>query len=380
MSKLGDAVLKIVCDSNIALTPGLRALSPDILQLPGRGITRDHLQHCDILLVRSITRVDTELVKGTPVRFVGTATAGTDHIDVPALAELGIPVAAAPGANANAVAEYVMTAIAASGRLPDVMGGLSVGVVGYGAVGQRVATLLLALGARPTVWDPWQVVPSQLAAADLESALSQSVVTLHASLHNTPPWPSRHLVSQHLVERIVAPQLLINAGRGGLIPRSALDGLVERGSQLVLDTWPDEPAIDEQLLAHTLIATPHIAGYSELAKELATEQLVGALQRSGLMAEQPPVETSCVRTFDATAIDLRQADWCEQLLLQHYPIIEDDRALRACANPGVMAADFDRLRAHYPLRGELRGTQLTLSGMPTIAQQQVLCGLGTQWR
>ena len=372
-------MLNIVCDSNILVTPSLRAIARNIVQMPGRAITRDHLYDCDVLLVRSITRVDVELLKNTAVRFVGTATAGTDHIDCLALKEQGIDVAAAPGANANAVAEYVITAITAAGRLPDIMAGMSVGVVGYGAVGQRVATLLLALGARPMVWDPWQVVPSQLAASDLHRVLSQSVVTLHASLHNTPPWPSRHLLSPKLAAQMAAPQLLINAGRGGLIPRAALVMLIERGVKLVLDTWPDEPDIDEELLTNTLIATPHIAGYSEVAKRLATEQLVIALQQSGLIAQQNAEINEYESTFDATSVDLNQSDWCERLLLQYYPLADDDGALRACANPHVSAADFDRLRARYRLRGELRGTQLLLSGVPSPGQQQILQTLGVQW-
>ena len=372
-------MLNIVCDSNILVTPSLRAIARNIVQMPGRDITRDHLHDCDVLLVRSITRVDAELLKNTPVRFVGTATAGTDHIDGLALKEQGIEVAAAPGANANAVAEYVITAITAAGRLPKMMAGMSVGIVGYGAVGQRVATLLLALGARPLVWDPWQVVPSQLAASDLHTVLSQSVVTLHASLHNTPPWPSRHLLSPKLAAQMAAPQLLINAGRGGLIPREALVTLIERGVELVLDTWPDEPVIDEELLANTFIATPHIAGYSEVAKRLATEQLVMALQQSGLITQQNAEISACESTFDATSVDLHQADWCERLLLQYYPLADDDSALRACASPHVSAADFDRLRAHYRLRGELRGTRLLLSRIPSPGQQQILRSLGLQW-
>ncbi len=372
-------MLKIVCDSNILVTPSLLAISQDIQHLPGRAITRDHLKDCDVLLVRSITRVDATLVENTPVRFVGTATAGTDHIDGSALAELGISVAAAPGANANAVTEYVITAIAAAGRLTDVMAGGAVGIVGYGAVGQRVAALLLALGAQPSVWDPWQAVPSHLAAPSLSSVLSQPIVSLHASLHNKPPWPSQDLLSQPLAANMTAPQLLINAGRGGLVPRAALTTLSERGVQLVLDTWPDEPEIDSALLASACIATPHIAGYSEVAKRLATEHLVGALQQSGLVMSQVLPESQCEATFDATSVDLRRADWCEQILLHYYPLADDDNALRACANPHVNATDFDRLRANYPLRGELRGTRLALSGAPISAQKQILKSLGATW-
>ncbi len=388
--------LRFVCDENLEITPDLERLAQSVCRLPGRAVTRAHLLDADVLLVRSVTQVSRELVIGTPVTFVGSATAGTEHVDIDGLTNLGIGFASAPGANAQAVAEYVLTVLAHTGHLNRVLNGAVVGVVGFGHVGQRVAKLLAGLGANLRIWDPYRKdIPEQWRVQALVDAVACPIVTLHAALHDAAPFPSRGLINAAVCEAAdtsskhgtTAP-LLINAGRGGLVTREALDWLLRRGWQLALDTWPEEPNIDRVLLAGTLIGTPHIAGYSREAKRRATDQLIASLQ--GFLANaNHPAQTEItgalngrviLPTPDKQVASLERCDslaeppaeWLRTLLVESYDIARDDDMLRAVATPNVAADDFDRLRREYPLRSELSGrTYQCGDKKPTAAHRQL---------
>ena len=362
--------LRIVCDENLCITPALEAIACSITRLPGRGITQSDLTTADVLLVRSVTKVDKSLLINSPVRFVGTATAGTEHIDIAALASMGVSFAAAPGVNANAVVEYVLTALAFSGRLEAVVAGGCVGVVGLGYVGRLLCRRIQALGGRVVAFDPlvtkW---PSGITRTSLVEVLSQPVVSLHAALHDSIPHGSHHLISAANLSSFSAGQLLINAGRGGLITRDALVALHKKGITLVLDTWPNEPCIDAELLSMTLLATPHIAGYSFEAKALATDSLVGAIIDNKLV-DSSSLQQDVNRSSALEAREVVNARDLSGFLLATYAIDEDDRRLRAAAAvsadcAGVAASSFDALRRDYPLRHELRGSKLSADDLPS---------------
>ena len=388
--------LRFVCDENLEITPDLERLAQSVCRLPGRAITRTHLLDADVLLVRSVTQVSRELVIGTPVTFVGSATAGTEHVDIDGLTDLGIGFASAPGANAQAVAEYVLTVLAHTGHLNSVLDGAVVGVVGFGHVGQRVAKLLASLGANLRIWDPYRTdIPEQWRAQTLLDVVACPIVTLHAALHDAAPYPSRGLINTAVCDAADIPSkdgttapLLINAGRGGLVTGEALDWLLSRGWQLALDTWPEEPNIDHVLLAGTVIGTPHIAGYSREAKRRATDQLMKSLQVF-LADDCHTVQTEVTEalsdhaslgTLDNQLVSLERcasftepsAEWLRTLLVGSYDIARDDRMLRAVATPNVAAADFDRLRREYPLRSELNGRTYPCRGeKPTASHRQL---------
>ena len=354
--------IRIVCDENIAETAALLALGADITPMPGRAITREHLTEADALMVRSVTRVDAALIEDTPIRFVGTATAGVDHIDVEALTTRGIEVCNAPGSNANAVVEWVLTAIAHTGELERLMAGHTLGIVGLGHVGARLAGRVESLGGRVVAYDPLrQQWPPHVLRVTLDEVLEQDIVTLHAALHQQGPYPSYHLVqAENLPAR--KPRLLLNAGRGPLITREALIELQQSGTTLALDTWPDEPLIDAELLAATAIATPHIAGYSEDAKRHATDMLVRALVQTlrlptAAQSYTAPVAYTAGLNTTGETPSAAVASW----LQQHYPIERDDRVLRNSGDVvGIAAVDFDRMRRDYPLRSELAGRTVRL--------------------
>ena len=382
----------IVADENIHITPALRAIASSLTLLPGRTISRRDLSYADILLVRSVTQVDRELVANTPLKFVGTATAGLEHIDTRSLAELSIGFAAAPGSNAIAVVEYVLTALAAASHLERVMAGASVGILGYGAVGQHLARVLSDLGAVVRVWDPYVEIPPSLGAGSLDTLMTCDVVSLHAALHSSDPWPSRGVITPELVTKMQPNSVLVNAGRGGLVSREALLQAANQQVTLLLDTWPNEPDIDAKLLRSVVIGTPHIAGYSFEAKARATDQLVAAIhsQRLNVDSVIPSAEelmrpdrrqsANLDLATGSAADDLVSAavtgvgstlnagaQWLTQLLLEHYPIGRDDAQLRNCAQPNVHGEDFDALRRGYVLRKEITGKQMA-ARVPTDYQ------------
>lgn len=366
--------LRIVCDENLAITPALTALARDIIRLPGRAIRTGDLSGADVLLVRSVTCVDEALIAHSSLRFVGTATAGTEHIDVQALARQGITFASAPGANANAVVEYVLTALAFSGRLKPLLSGGTIGVVGLGHVGMLLCRRVQALGGHALAYDPlrgqW---PADVAQGSLREVLAQPVVSLHAALHDNARNPSRNLVNSAYLSSFAAGQLFINAGRGGLIDRAMLVALHEKGVSLVLDAWPNEPAIDGELLSMTMLATPHIAGYSLEAKVGATDMLVQAMTAAGLVDRQA-VDTAVPASGPTASLTVPAGSDLSAILLAAYDIAADDRRLRHAATQCstvdltsehdalgnanalvIRGADFDMLRRNYPLRHELRG-------------------------
>ena len=362
---------RVVADENIQVTSALKSISDSLTLLPGREISRADLCHADVLLVRSVTPVRGELLEGTPVRFVGTATAGVEHIDQDALEALGICFACAPGSNAITVAEYVLAVLAELEILPRIFAGACCGIIGYGYVGRAVTERLQALGGDVRVWDPLASVPKELSASSLEEAMRASVVSLHANLHDNQRWPSAGMINRDIATQAPEGQVFINAGRGGLVTTEALDIFAKQGITLALDTWPDEPNITRDLLSKVKIATPHIAGYSLDAKTRATDQLIAALCGSGgittmtslgqhvenVLAEEVPFNHFRAKSRYLIS---EATDWLITLLLNRYKISAVDQALRAHANPDVGNSDFDMLRRSYPLHRELAGQMLTI--------------------
>lgn len=355
MTNHPPARYRIVADANVEITPELQFIASSLKRVPGRAIGPDHLKEADILLVRSITAVDQQLLSGSPIKFVGSATAGLDHVDREYLRERRVAFAAAPGANANAVVEYILSVLAARGRLDAIFAGEGVGVVGYGHVGRRLVEIIAQWGGRVSVWDPWQSIPAAYRSSSLQHVMSQAVVSVHASLHQCSPWPSVDLIDEALVAGSSGNQLFINASRGGIVSRGALVKLRSVGAELALDVWPDEPRIPQPELDMVTLATPHIAGYSVQAKRAATNMLVAEIT-----GQSPSASHRRDAELDMTDChDLPVVDWLAALLLRNYDPTSDDRALRSKAsNNGVRLESFEALRTGYSLRSELRGLKV----------------------
>ncbi len=343
--------MRILADSGISGVAERFAHLGAVERCPGRAIGRASLVGVDILLVRSVTRVDRALLEGSAVRFVGSATSGCDHIDRDWLARSGIGFAHAPGANAFAVVEYVLGAIAAAGaRLEALLAGGRLGVVGYGRIGRALARCAGQLGIRCLAYDPWLAPAADSRLVGMERVLGCEVVSLHAELTQREPWPSHHLLDAPKLAAMAGNCLLVNTGRGALIDnRALLDALRARPRwPVALDVWEGEPNIDAELLRRCLLATPHIAGYSHDGKLKATEMLLAAACEF-LGRAPPPAARAPARPALTVPSGLRGAALLRFLLRHCHDIQRDDALLRG----QLRRVGFDGLRAGYRLRREL---------------------------
>lgn len=336
--------MKVLADANLASATAQFSALGEVLLVAGRELQPEDLRDADLLLVRSVTRVDEPLLRHSRVRFVGSATSGTDHVDQEYLQARGIGFAYAPGANANSVVEYVISVICSCGsRLEQLLRGQRVGIIGYGRIGRMLEQRLRCLGISSCVYDPWLEREQYPALTDWPEVLACPVLSLHAELTDSRPWPSRHLLGYDDLIQLSGDGLLINTGRGALIDNQALLQVLNQRPdlQVALDVWEFEPQVDAELLARCVIATPHIAGYSEDGKLLATSMLYRAAARFlGLeAAPQPPASGAAPLQVPA---NLKGAALIRWLQRQSYDVMADDRAMR-----GQGAENFDELRTKY---------------------------------
>lgn len=353
--------MKIVADENLALTDYFFADIARIDYRAGRTIQPADVQDADALLVRSVTKVTADLLAGSRVQFVGSATIGTDHLDLQGLAAAGIQVAHAPGCNAQAVAEYVVTAILSlRPHLAEAGLDFCLGIVGLGNVGSRLVLLAQRLGWRVIGTDP-HVHLDGIENLSLPHLLAQShAISLHVPLIRTGEQATYHLIDAQAFQMMQPDCLLINSARGEVVSEQALlDDLAHSQRQVVLDVFEHEPRISRQLLACLALATPHIAGYSLEGKARGTQMIYQAFCQYYQLQATQHFETRHFETQlpDMPAlfepeIPLRQQ--LVALLPRLYDIRADDTALRAALNAQdqVDANQFDALRKNYPLRRE----------------------------
>ncbi len=253
----------------------------EVRPFPGRALTRDLLHDADALIVRSVTRVNAALLDAAPIRFVGTATTGLDHIDTAYLHHRGIRLAAAEGSNGRGVAEYVLAAILhLSQQWGGSPSGKTLGVIGRGRIGSLVADWASHCGMTVLACDP---PLADSGAANLhrfeDIAARCDLVTLHVPLTVAGPHPTQGMANRDWLARLRPGCILINSSRGEVIDEAALAAAVRSGSLAapVLDVWQNEPRPDPRLVALAAVATPHIAGYTAESKLRAAEMLAAAL-------------------------------------------------------------------------------------------------------
>lgn len=347
--------MHLVCDENLSGVEYFFSSFGAITTRAGRLLTQDDLIDADALLVRSVTRVNPALLKNTPVRFVGSATIGTDHLDLAGLKQAGICVVNAAGCNAQAVAEYVITAILT--LRPQVLQQarpFRLGIVGLGNVGMRLAHLAKQLGFEVVGCDPW-VKRDGVQQVEIQHLVSQvDAVSLHVPLVRDGEHATYHLINAQQLAAMPASTMLINSSRGQVIEEAALlADLARQSRQVVLDVFEHEPEISANLLTQLALATPHIAGYSLEGKVRGTAMIYEQFcQWRGIAPHRQMAEIlPTVEQMFAPNLPLKAQ------LLKHlsalYDIRRDDAALRACVRAGkVDATAFDRLRKEYPLRRE----------------------------
>jgi len=369
--------LRVVADENIPFAREAFSTIGHVDLVPGRSLTAEMVRDCDVLCCRSVTRVGPDLLEGSRVRFVGTATIGVDHVDLDYLRRRGIAFASAPGSNANSVAEYVVAALLVLARRHDLrLEGRSIGVVGVGNVGSRVVRKAEALGMRTLLNDPPLARQTgEPRFLPLEAIFEADFVTLHVPLTREGPDPTWHMADAGFFARMRPEAFFINTSRGAVADTEALkQALRRRGlAGAVLDVWEGEPEIDAALLDMAEIATPHIAGYSFDGKVRATEMIYQAACRAlGIeptwrAAPLMPQPQHPRLVLDCSGLD--EEDVLREAVLTVYDIEADDRALRCGpSDPAARGAFFDHLRKTYPQRREFHNTTVVLrGGSPSLA-------------
>jgi erythronate-4-phosphate dehydrogenase len=337
------------------------AFSPlgELRLFSGRAARAADLRDADALVVRSVTRVGPDLLDGSSVRFVGTATIGTDHLDLNYLAARGIHVANAAGSNANAVSEYVTSALLVSAaRRGWNLSEKSLGIIGVGRVGSLVERKAAALGMRVMLCDPpLRESTGESRYGFFDDVAGADILTLHVPLTSDGPYPTRHMIARAALERLSPLQVIINSSRGAVVCGHDLKrALIEkRIGGAILDVWEGEPNIDRELVGLVDLGTAHIAGSSLDGKVAGTQMVLSALCRffglrqtwDGRDVFPPP------RRLSPNA-GAKGQEAFESVVLRAYDIRQDDASLRALtgAAGGAAGERFDRYRIDYPFRIE----------------------------
>lgn len=374
--------MTVLVDNQMTLLITLLAPHVNVIPFEGRttGIEsisalRDNIltTKASALIVRSTTIVNALLLQGTPIRFVATATAGTDHVDTDYLRAENITFTSAPGSNANAVADYVMLAIDewlnvkrlnvdrrdVGTRVSEPPHALTLGIVGYGNVGRRVAHHARAAGFRILVYDPplydpkpvkstadqgpvvsdRQFVLGLSVVSDLQSLITSSdIVTLHVPLTRVGTYPTAGMINANHIEALKTDALFINTSRGGIVDEAALKKRLEtREIESVLDVYDNEPSINPDLASLALLATPHVAGYT-------TEAKINVARVAGMALLQ-------WLEVDADGFE-RDLDAASDKNLEVRNLSEDHLWMREALRNKNPAEVFDLLRKSYVLKRE----------------------------
>lgn len=349
--------LTIVADRNIPFLKDALAGLGTVIYLPGDAITPEVMRDTDILLTRTRTKCNRELLDGSRCSFVGTATIGTDHIDLGYCASRGITVVNAPGCNAPAVAQYVLAAIGRNLKPGETFAGKTLGIIGAGNVGSILYRWARGLGMKVLVNDPplQEQADRRYDFSTLDDIAREcDIITVHTPLTRTEAYPTYHLINDDFLGTVSRKPMIINAARGPVTDTRALKRAMSDGriSAIAIDCWEGEPDIDMELLSMASVATPHIAGYSEEGKIRATSMVLDALAahlkarfaiditpdrlKSTLPATNPVPETI---TREAIAYD-----------------IDADTASLKSVPADLVPTTFETLRNTYRLRPEPRGT------------------------
>lgn len=321
----------------------------DIHLVDGRQIARRHLLDADALLCRSITQVNRELLQGSQVQFVGTATIGIDHLDIHWLDENKIRWTNAAGCNADAVAQYVLSAISYwLTQQKKSLQQIRVGIVGAGNVGSALSRCLDSLGIDYLLCDPpLQTNGDPRAMVNLEQILTCDVITLHVPLNKQGKHKTEYLIDQSILSRLSCEQLLINASRGAVINNSDLMSYLrlDNSADVVLDVFEHEPAISHELVHRCLLATPHIAGHSLEGKSRGSYMIYQAFcEYFGL-----DCHVSESQLYPANNQSDQSVEFTQELsaILAIYDIEADHERLKAISE-SELKLQFDKLRKAYP--------------------------------
>lgn len=346
--------MKVIIDNKIPyIEAAIKQIASEVLFLPGSDFTPELVRNADALIVRTRTRCDQNLLDGSSVKFIATATIGYDHIDTTYCKQKGITWSNAPGCNAASVAQYIESSLLLWQQKTQIkLQELTIGIVGVGHVGKRVAEVAKKLGLRVLLNDPprEEKEKSNAFVSLQEIAHTCDIITFHTPLNRDERFRTFHLGDRSFFQSLQRKPLIINSSRGEVIDTSALlEALHERViSNAIIDVWEHEPDIHLELLNQVFIGTPHIAGYSADGKANATRMSLDSLCRFfNLKADyeiHPPIPQEKV---------IRANSEAEALLQIYNPLVDSERLKKA---PNL----FEQLRGNYPLRREAQAYQFSL--------------------
>jgi erythronate-4-phosphate dehydrogenase len=348
-------MIRIFADDKIPFLKGVLEPHVEVGYLPGRMMSNPLLKKADALLIRTRTKCNEKLLKETPVKFIGTATIGFDHIDAQYCEKNNIVWTNAPGCNSSSVAQYVTAAMLKLSREHKYkLKNKTIGIIGVGNVGKKVEKICRLFGMKVLLNDPPRArIEGDKNFVSLDEILSESdIITLHVPLHHVGEDKTYHLFDEESFKKIKKRVWFINSSRGEVSDTAALKKSLESGKLrgVVLDVWENEPDIDFKLLSKTFIATPHIAGYSIDGKANGTAMVVNSLCRYFNLPlknwypgnvpspDVPDIFIDCKGKSDEKILF--------QAVSHTYNIEVDDNNFR------FNASDFESLRGDYPFRRE----------------------------
>lgn len=351
--------MKVIIDNKIPfITPAIEKIIDEVIYAPGNNFTPSLVKDADALIIRTRTHCNRNLLEGSKVRFIATATIGYDHIDTEYCREAGIEWTNAPGCNSTSVAQYVESSLLLLlqqlkwGQLS----GLTLGVIGIGNVGSKVVKVGQELGMRVLQNDlPREGKEGKSDFSSLQMLAEEcDILTFHVPLYKEGKYKTFHLGDETFFRSLKRRPVIINTARGEVLETSALLKALETGliSDAIIDVWENEPDINPTLLNKVFLGTPHIAGYSADGKANATRMSLDALCRFfNLKADYqitPPQPENPTIIAASTA----------EAYLQMYDPRKDSEALKS--HPEL----FEKLRGDYPLRREKEAYQIGLHPLP----------------
>lgn len=342
-------IMKIVADKHIPFLEGVFEPYADVVYIDGRSITHEDLIDADALIIRTRTRCDADLLDGTPVKIIATATIGTDHIDLDYCKEKGIEVHNAEGCNAGGVMQYVFSALyGVAARKAIKLDGCTFGIVGVGHVGSKVEAMARYLGFDVLLCDPPRAAAEgEDGFCSLEYLLANSqIVTMHVPLDET----TRGMADENFFLRMQPGTIFINAARGEIMDESALKEAYPKLGAAIIDTWNNEPDVDEELIDMVDVATPHIAGYSYQGKQNGTATAVRFVARYfGIENLYDFYPENDQPDHEPVLLDLKDKKQGEiaAVFQYNYPIFTDDFRFR------MEPDNFEKMRSAYQYRREI---------------------------
>ena len=338
--------MKIIIDNKIPyIKEALQRIADEVIYAPGKDFTPKLVRDADALVVRTRTHCNRDLLEGSRVKFIATATIGFDHIDTEYCKRAGIEWTNAPGCNSASVAQYIQSSLLVwksvrNKRLDE----LAIGIIGVGNVGSKIAKVARDFGMRVLLNDlPREEKEGKGSFSSLDKIAKEcDIITFHVPLYKEGKYKTFHLADENFFRSLKQKPVIINTSRGEVIETDALLNALNSQaiSDAIIDVWEHEPEINQELLDKVIIGTPHIAGYSADGKANATRMSLDAIcnffQIDGDYETKAPVP----------AFPIIQAKSHEDAILQIYNPIEDSKRLKA--HPEL----FETLRGDYPLRRE----------------------------